>query len=195
MNQKSLGLLLHKCGQSLVKLNQIHGQAITIGLCNNQQFACKLLNAYFKLGQPLLAHSVFTQIQIPDLVSWTCLISHYLQVERPIVALSIFSQLILSGLKPDGFSMVGALSACGRMADLGSGMMVHAMIFRSGFWGSEPIVGNALIDMYGRNGRMEYAQTVFEAMKIKDVASWTSLLNGEILSGDINGIVWETSAV
>ncbi|GFZ07626.1 pentatricopeptide repeat (PPR) superfamily protein [Actinidia rufa] len=189
MNQKSLGLLLDQCGQNLKKLKQIHAHAIAFGLCNqhrHQHLACKLLNAYLKLGQPLLAHNVFSHIHNPDVVSWTSLISLYLHhLQRPSQAFCLFSKLILSGLRPDGFSVVSALSACGRTPDLTGGKIVHAMIFRFELGGTEPIVGNALIDMYSRNRRIRSAQTVFEAMEVKDVASWTSLLNGYVMCSDL----------
>ncbi|KAL7180716.1 hypothetical protein ACSBR1_039725 [Camellia fascicularis] len=188
MNHKSLGHVLHKSCQSLLKLKQIHGQSIILGIYNHHQhFTCKLLNSYLKLGQPLLAHTVFSHIQNPDVVSLTCLISIYLHLQLPTNAFSVFSHLVLSGLKPDGFSMVAALSACGRMGDLNSGKIVHAMAFRFEFWGGSepPILGNALIDMYSRNKRIQSAQTVFEAMEIKDVASWTSLLSGYIKCNDL----------
>ncbi|XP_057466131.1 pentatricopeptide repeat-containing protein At2g13600-like [Actinidia eriantha] len=189
MNQKSLGLLLDQCGQNLKKLKQIHARAIAFGLCNHhshQRLACKLLNAYLKLGQPLLAHNVFSHIHNPDVVSWTSLISLYLHhLHHPAQAFCLFSKLILSGLRPDGFSVVSALSACGRTPDLTGGKIVHAMIFRFELEGTEPIVGNALIDMYSRNRRIRSAQTVFEAMEVKDVASWTSLLNGYVMCSDL----------
>ncbi|XP_052207625.1 pentatricopeptide repeat-containing protein At2g22410, mitochondrial-like [Diospyros lotus] len=188
MNGKSLEILVQRCRKSLASLKQIHGQAIALGLLNQHQtLACRLLDAYSKLGHPLLAHSVFfTHIRNPDVVSFTCLISLYLQLQLPANAFSVFSHLVLSGVKPDGFSMVAALSACGRMADLGCGKIVHSMVLRFGFWGSEPILGNALIDMYSRNGRILSARMVFEGMEVKDVASWTSLLNGYVMCDDLD---------
>ncbi|KAH7550625.1 hypothetical protein JRO89_XS13G0233700 [Xanthoceras sorbifolium] len=50
---------------------------------------------------------------------------------------------------------------------------------------SYSIVGNALIDMYCRNENVEVAQMVFEHMESKDIASWTSLLNGFIMCNDL----------
>ncbi|KAH7550620.1 hypothetical protein JRO89_XS13G0233100 [Xanthoceras sorbifolium] len=92
--------------------------------------------------------------------------------------------MIRSGFKPDSYSIVGALSACARKKDLVGGQIVHGMILRFRL-GSEPIVGNALIDMYCRNGNVEVAQMVFEHMENKDIASWTSLLNGFIMCNDL----------
>ncbi|KAF5187160.1 Pentatricopeptide repeat-containing protein [Thalictrum thalictroides] len=94
------------------------------------------------------------------------------------------AQFILLGLKPDSFSVVGALSACGRTEDLKHGKLVHGMIYRHDL-GSESIVGNALVDMYSRNGEIRISQLVFRIMGTKDVVSWTSLLHGFIKCNDL----------
>lgn len=184
MKHKSLQLLLQNC-VSLVNLKQIHAKSVTQGLLYaHQPLACKLLTCYTKLGNPQEAHKVFDQIQEPDLVSSTCLIHLYLLTHLPGKAFSVFSKLIDNGLRPDSFSVVGALSACGQNKVLLNGKMVHGMIFRFQL-GLEPFVGNALIDMYCRNGKIEIAQLVFKHMGIKDVSSWTSLLNGFVLCNDL----------
>ncbi|KAK3212761.1 hypothetical protein Dsin_017467 [Dipteronia sinensis] len=63
------------------------------------------------------------------------------------------------------------------------GQIVHGMILRFRL-GSERIVGNALIDMYCRNENVEVSQMVFERMESKNIASWTSLLNGFLMWND-----------
>ncbi|KAA8542897.1 hypothetical protein F0562_024068 [Nyssa sinensis] len=184
MNNKSFRFLLDKC-ESVEKLEQIHAHAITIGLFTHQNFACKLLDTYSKLGKPLQAHNVFNQILSPDVVSWTCLISLYLRIGRPRKAFSLFSHFVLTALKPDGFSIVAALSACGRQRDLISGKILHGMVFRYQL-GSDPIVGNALIDMYSRTGQIELAHSLFRAIVFKDVSSWTTMLNGFVMCNDFD---------
>ncbi|KAM7469053.1 hypothetical protein LguiA_007236 [Lonicera macranthoides] len=62
--------------------------------------------------------------------------------------------------------------------------IVHGMVLRFKL-GNEPIMGNAMIDTYSRNARIEMVEVLFRNMVIKDVASWTSLLNGFIKCGDI----------
>ncbi|KAJ4823949.1 hypothetical protein Tsubulata_016430 [Turnera subulata] len=139
---------------------------------------------YSKLGYQEEALKVFDHIQDPDIVSYTCLLNLYLHAQLPTKALVVFSELINGGLRPDSFSVVGALSACGRSKSLLAGKVVHGMVFRYHL-GSESFVGNALIDMYCRNDRIEAAQLVFKLMGVRDVSSWTSLLNGFVLCNDL----------
>ncbi|KAJ6960858.1 hypothetical protein NC653_038767 [Populus alba x Populus x berolinensis] len=180
MKRQSLKLLLQSCAD-LVTLKQIHAQALTQGLLFIEQpLACKLVNSYAKLGNPHDAQKVFGYIQDPDRVTYTSLINLYLSTQLPIKAFSVFSKLVNEGLRPDSHAVVGALSACGKKQDLLNGKLVHGMIFRFQL-GANSIVGNALIDMYCRNGEIKIAQLVFKQMGIKDVSSWTSLLNGLVM--------------
>ncbi|KAI3687234.1 hypothetical protein L1987_80928 [Smallanthus sonchifolius] len=184
----SLKSLLDKCSKHDNLITQIHSHAITLGLLHtHQNLACKLLNIYAKkLNNPTKAHKTFDQIQNPDIISWTCLMSLYLHSQHPFKTLSLFSDMIVStGLKPDHHCIVAALSASGAAKNLSTGKMVHAMVLRYELGGEVPIVSNALIDLYGRNGRMDLAKRVFEFMGVKDIASWTSLVNGNVICGDI----------
>ncbi|KAI3934794.1 hypothetical protein MKW92_013981 [Papaver armeniacum] len=177
--------LLQTC-RNLEQLKQIHAQTLTQGLHHLQNLSCKIFNTYTKFNKPIEAYNVFNQIQNPDIVSWTCLLSLHLNIDRPFEALLVFSKLSSLGLKPDSFSVVGALTACGRSENLGHGKAVHGMIYRHELVASGSIVGNALIDMYSRNGKIEVAQMVFDEMKSKDVATWTSLMHGFIKCDDLS---------
>ncbi|KAE8679047.1 Tetratricopeptide repeat-like superfamily protein, putative isoform 2 [Hibiscus syriacus] len=90
-----------------------------------------------------------------------------------------------AGLRPDSYSVVAALSACGKSEDLLNGKLIHGLILKYNLGFKISIVGNALIDMYSRNGEIIVAELVFDCMYVKDVASWNSLLNGFILCNDL----------
>ncbi|GKV02961.1 hypothetical protein SLEP1_g15333 [Rubroshorea leprosula] len=186
MNRKRLLAVLEGCG-SIVKLKKIHACAVTLGLLqNHQSLASNILTVYTKLGHPQHAHKLFNQIQDPDIVSWTSLIYLHLREEDPNTAFLAFSRLINRGLRPDSYSVVGSLCACGLDKSLLGGKVVHGMVLRFQL-GLDPIVGNALIDMYSRNGEIEVARRVFEGMGVKDIASWNTLINGFVMCGYLEG--------
>lgn len=179
-----LNSLLNKYKNHEKHIKQLLSHAITLGSLSTQQhLASKFLKIYSHLNKPTLAQNIFSQIHNPDIVSWTCLINLYLQFHNPRKALSLFSHLV-SRLKPDGFSAVAALTACGRNQDLRIGRVVHGMVIRFQLC-DKPILCNALIDMYSRNGNVLKAKTVFDVMGVRDVVSWTSLLNGFVKCHDM----------
>ncbi|XP_031280860.1 pentatricopeptide repeat-containing protein At2g29760, chloroplastic-like [Pistacia vera] len=184
MNYKHLQILLRQCN-TLEFLKQIHAQAVTLGILHHHQpFACKLLNSYAKLGTSQEPNALFSQIQNPDIVSWTCLINLHVQVREPRKALWVFSRLICRNIEPDSYSVVAALSACKCIKDLACGRIVHGIIVQFSL-GFDPIVGNALIDMYSKNKDIESTEKVFKCMECKDIASWNSLLNGFAMVNDL----------
>lgn len=139
-----------------------------------------MFRSYADLGRAADARRLFGEIPEPDLVSLTSLMSLHLQLNQHREAMWLFSRVVASGVhRPDGFAVVGALSASGGVGDLRAGEALHGMIFRCGL-GSEPVVGNALVDMYSRCGRFEGAVAVFEEMAVKDHVTWGSMLHGYI---------------
>ncbi|KAM3296819.1 hypothetical protein ACQJBY_038923 [Aegilops geniculata] len=177
MNRSACHHLLAQC-RSLRELERIHARAVTHGLhpCN-QSISCTLFRRYADFGRPAEARRLFGEIPRPDLVSFTSLMSLHLQLNQHREAMSLFSRAIASGHRPDGFVVVGALSASGGAGDLRAGSAVHNLIFRCGL-GSELVVGNALVDMYSRCGRFEGVLGVFDEMAVKDEVTWGSMLHG-----------------
>ncbi|XP_031284210.1 pentatricopeptide repeat-containing protein At3g26540-like [Pistacia vera] len=131
-------------------------------------------------------NALFSQIQNPDIVLllWTCLINLHVQVREPRKALWVFSRLICRTIEPDSYSVVAALSACKCIKDLACGRIVHGIIVKFSL-GFDPIVGNALIDMYSKNKDIESTEIVFKCLECKDIASWNSLLNGFAMVNDL----------
>jgi pentatricopeptide repeat protein len=105
--------------------------------------------------------------------------SLHIQLHSYREAISVFSRVTASCHRPDGFAVVGALSASGGAGDLGVGKAVHGLIFRH-WLNDEVVVGNALIDMYGRCGKFNSALMVFDRMLLKDEVTWGSMLHSHI---------------
>ncbi|CAA0820996.1 Pentatricopeptide repeat-containing protein [Striga hermonthica] len=176
--------LLEKCGSHLNLLNQILAHSLRIGDFQHNS-ACMLLNAYAKLNKPVEARRLFDLFPGPDVGLWNSLQHLYLNSKQPTKALIVFSKLISSDFaKPDSHSIVAALSACARSKNLRDGRAVHGLVYKY-LPNPRPSVHNALIDMYGKNNRVGLAERVFSNTNFRDVAIWTSLLNGHILSGDM----------
>ncbi|XP_020593688.1 pentatricopeptide repeat-containing protein At1g08070, chloroplastic-like isoform X2 [Phalaenopsis equestris] len=184
MNSSNFQHFIKKCG-NLKQAQQLHAQAIFQALhpCH-QPFSCQILNAYARLGCAIDAYKVFDQIPKPDIVSLTSLISLQLQCNQPHKAISVFCNIISSGIQPDGFAIVGALSASTRLCHLELGRKVHALIYRHELF-SESVIDNALIDMYSKTGNILSAEAVFagklfDEMPSRDTVSWTVMITAHV---------------
>ncbi|KAG0519780.1 hypothetical protein BDA96_08G016300 [Sorghum bicolor] len=179
MNRSVWHHLLAQC-KKLRELQRIHALAIAHGLHPHQQsVSCKIFRCYADFGHVADAHKLFDEIPNPDLISFTSLMSLHLQLDNQREAISLFARVVAAGHRPDGFAVVGALSASSGAGDQVVGRAVHGLIFRLGL-DCEVVVGNALIDMYSQCGKFESAVKVFDRMSLKDEVTWGSMLHGYI---------------
>ena len=76
--------------------------------------------------------------------------------------------------RPDHNTFALLLEQCCKLKALGEGKRVHARIMGCGFEG-EVAENNAILNMYGKCGRVEHARKMFDTMEKRDVISWSSL--------------------
>lgn len=124
---------------------------------------------------------MFEEMPQPDVVSWTVLIEGNRNAGRIDDALLAFEQMQFSGVLPNHVTMVNALAACASCGALETGVWIHDFIRRNG-WEVDVILGTALIDMYGKCGRIDVGLSVFEGMIEKYVFTWNSLIKGLALA-------------
>ena len=58
------------------------------------------------------------------------------------------------------------------------GEEIHAKMREQGLSKNSIVVGNAVIDMYGKCGALQRACEVFDELPQRDVVSWTALIAG-----------------
>ncbi|KAK1323076.1 Pentatricopeptide repeat-containing protein [Acorus calamus] len=118
----------------------------------------------------------------PDLRSWTALITTYAKRGLPRESVRLYDELRKKRIEPDKFVLLSAAKACAASVDLAKARDVHKDAVEYGF-GSDLVLGNALIDMYGKCGSHEEARRVFGELAERDVISWTSLVAAYLNSG------------
>eukprot|EP01018_Ginkgo_biloba_P030316 Gb_23088 [translate_table: standard] len=144
-----------------------------------------LIDMYAKCGSIEVARQVFDKVLERNAVTWTAMITGYVQNGYDHEALKLFEQMQLAGSTPTPVTVGSVLQACGHLADLHLAKDIHDYIIRSGFE-SNVFVGNALIDMYAKCRKIEYACRVFDNMSIRDVVSWNAMIAGYSQNGDTN---------
>lgn len=104
-------------------------------------------------------------------------------------ALDVFYSYLKSSstkLEPSTYSQF--ISACAHFRSLEYGRKIHFDILKSSF---QPgiILQNHIINMYGKCGSMKDARQVFDAMHLRNVVSWTSMISGYSQNGQGNEAV------
>ena len=131
------------------------------------------LKGLFRYGHVERAGCLFDEMPVRDVVSWNTMISGYVSRGFVDYALGIFMEMQNAGVRPSGFtlSILMLLVSCAH-----HGKEIHGCIVRSGLNLSNVVLGNSLIDMYGKLGLLDYAFGVFSTMEELDLISWNTLI-------------------
>ncbi|KAL8110342.1 pentatricopeptide repeat-containing protein At1g43980, mitochondrial [Apium graveolens] len=138
------------------------------------------LRVFVKFQDLVSARKVFDEMPERDVVSWNSMVSGYVENGFGDCGFEVFRRMQSEGVRPSGFtySILVSCVGCGRW-----GKEIHGNMIRSGVDLCNVVVGNSLIDMYGKLGLLDYAFGVFLCMEELDVISWNSLLSGCCKSG------------
>ncbi|KDP41925.1 hypothetical protein JCGZ_26943 [Jatropha curcas] len=134
----------------------------------------KLIRNFLNSGDLQRARYLFDKIPEPDLRTWTILISAHSQRGFVKEAIEIYTTLIERNIKPDKLVLLSVAKACAASGDLIKAKEIHEDAIRFGF-NKDLLLGNAMIDMYGKCNCVDGARWVFDGLVVKDVISWTSM--------------------
>ncbi|XP_057863845.1 pentatricopeptide repeat-containing protein At2g13600 isoform X2 [Cryptomeria japonica] len=160
---------------------QIHGDVIRRGLCADVYLGSALVDMYAKGGSIEDARQMFDEMPERNVVSWNGMIAGYDQNGFSYKALELFVQMLKEDdgiVMPDQFTVATVVSACASLSDLALGMQIHCYLIKNDSIVWDVFVGNALVDMYAKCGRVDLARQMFDKMPERDVISWTALIAG-----------------
>ncbi|KAF9626692.1 hypothetical protein IFM89_038787 [Coptis chinensis] len=142
-----------------------------------------MISGYAQQGQMDIVVRIFEEMEQKNLVTWNSLISGFTQNGFNTEALEHFVLMAKEGKRPDQSSFASGLSACANLAALQIGKQIHNLAAKIGY-GNDLFVGNALITMYSKCGRVTSAEQVFNDIDVNDIISWNALIAGYALNGN-----------
>ncbi|KAF8397563.1 hypothetical protein HHK36_016483 [Tetracentron sinense] len=177
--------LLKTCGDNsdLRRGKEIHAQLIINGFASNIFAMTGVVNMYAKCRRIDEAYKMFDRMPERDLVAWNAIIAGYAQNGLPRKALELLLRLQEEGKQPDSITIVTILPACADIGSLTIGKAVHSYVIRAGF-GSLVNITTALVNMYSKCGLVGTARLIFDRMRVRNVVSWNSMIDGYTQSGD-----------
>ncbi|WCJ37383.1 Tetratricopeptide repeat (TPR)-like superfamily protein [Euphorbia peplus] len=157
---------------------QIHALMLKHHIAEDTAIENALLFCYGKSGAVDYCEKIFSKMSDRrDEISWNSMISGYIHNGVLPKAMDLVWFMMQRGQQLDCFTFATVLSACASVATLERGMEVHACAVR-GCLESDVVVGSALVDMYSKCGRIDYASRFFELMPVRNVYSWNSMISG-----------------
>nr|GEU32124.1 pentatricopeptide repeat-containing protein At3g46790, chloroplastic [Tanacetum cinerariifolium] len=168
----------------LPKGKEIHAHILRHGFEVNVHVMTTLVDMYARFGCVLEAGYVFDEMPAKNVVSWSAMIACYAKNGRAYEALQLFGEMMVEvdGMTPNSVTMVSVLQACGALAALEQGKLLHAYILRRSLDSVLPVIAS-LITMYARCSNLEVAKRVFDQMIKRDVVSWNALISSYGMNG------------
>ncbi|KHN15470.1 Pentatricopeptide repeat-containing protein [Glycine soja] len=164
---------------------KIHAFVVKTGLEFDPYVCNSLMNMYAELGLVEGFTQVFEEMPERDAVSWNIMISGYVRCKRFEEAVDVYRRMQMeSNEKPNEATVVSTLSACAVLRNLELGKEIHDYIANE--LDLTPIMGNALLDMYCKCGHVSVAREIFDAMTVKNVNCWTSMVTGYVICGQLD---------
>ncbi|CAA7050468.1 unnamed protein product [Microthlaspi erraticum] len=157
---------------------QIHAIALKYSIADEATIENALIACYGKCEEMEECEKIFSRMsERRDDVTWNSMISGYIHNELLPKALDLVCFMLQTGKRLDNFMYATVLSAFASVATLERGMEVHACSVRACLE-SDVVVGSALVDMYSKCGRLDYALRFFNTMPVKNSYSWNSMISG-----------------
>ncbi|OEL31975.1 Pentatricopeptide repeat-containing protein [Dichanthelium oligosanthes] len=172
-------VLIHllRGASDLASVAATHAKLLKAGVASTLASSNHLLAAYCRCSAMSRARDLFDRMPDRDVVSWTTLMSGYAASGRPREAVALLRAIDFSGVQPNVVTFSTAVSACAHLADAGLGRQVHSRAKVAGC-ACDTVVATALVDMYGKAGRIEDARAVFDGMAApaRNDVSWGAML-------------------
>ncbi|XAR51256.1 hypothetical protein NMG60_11005827 [Bertholletia excelsa] len=137
---------------------------------------------YIFSGMIELSRRIFDQIKEKDVSSWSAIIAGYGVHGCGREAIELFEKMQILGFKPDGFTFIGILMACGHAGLVEEGLKYFDQM--QSCHQMEPKLEHyaCIVDMLGRAGQFEDALKLLDEMPMEpDVGMWNSLRLAEKL--------------
>lgn len=180
----SMSSVLAACAEvgSLHVGKQLHSLAIRIGLALDVCVGCSLVSMYAKCVFGLMDDSrrVFEGMPAHNVMSWTALIAGYVQSGHDEEALELFGDMIREGeIQPNHFTYSSILKACANLSEANIGEQVYGHVVKLGLT-IVNFIGNSLVTMYAKSGRMDEARKAFEMLYEKNLVSYNAIVDGYV---------------
>jgi len=149
---------------------------------------CYLMNQFISacssLKQIEYATLAFTHMESPNVFVYNALIRGIVHCGRPIRALEFYLEMFRAKIYPTSYTFSSLIKACGVLFASKLGESLHCQAWKTGF-DANAFLLTALVDFYGKLGRISESRKVFDEMPVRDPFAWGTMISVHARAGDM----------
>ncbi|KAK7322551.1 hypothetical protein VNO77_25936 [Canavalia gladiata] len=145
----------------------IHGLAIRTCMDKDVFVSTALVDMYAKCGAIKTAKKLFDMMQERHVITWNAMIDGYGTHGLGKEALDLFSEMEKGAIMPNDITLLSVISACSHSGLVEEGLFYFKSMKED--YGLEPAMDHysAMVDLFGRAGRLDDAWNFIQYMPIK----------------------------
>ncbi|KAK9052606.1 hypothetical protein SSX86_029236 [Deinandra increscens subsp. villosa] len=183
-----LGSILNMCASttSLDLAKTVHSEVFKLGFDTDEYVTSAVIDAYGKSGDIKSASIVFhDSFGFADVALYNTMIMAYANHGYVTEAMEVYKMMKSTSLNPSQSTFVSVLSACSHAGLVDLGRSLFRSITLDYKMDPSPDNYGCLVDLLSRNGYLQEAKGVIEAMPFSPwPAIWRSFLNGCRIHGE-----------
>eukprot|EP00250_Pteridium_aquilinum_P035777 c9919_g1_i1 orf=190-1983(-) len=175
-NKITFIIMLSACTHSISAGRKLHALIIERGLALDVFVGTAVVTMYEKTGLLKDAHTAFNLIVERNVVSWNAMISAFCHHGYSAKAMYFFHQMMMEGILPTRITYVCLLYA---PMNLHEGQQVHVFV-KAHECQPNIVVENALVNLYGKCGRLEDAERLFKSTSNSNLVTFNAMIDAYI---------------
>lgn len=154
---------------------QCHGLLLKTGFSFHNYVRNGLVSMYSKCSIVQDAMGVWNEVPVNDIVAYNSILSSLVENGYLREGLEVLRSMVSESVKWDKVTFVNAFSLCASLKDLRLGLHVHGKMLTSDVE-CDAYVSSAIINMYGKCGKILMARGVFDGLQSRNVVLWTAVM-------------------
>ncbi|XP_020597258.1 putative pentatricopeptide repeat-containing protein At3g25970 [Phalaenopsis equestris] len=168
----------------LFSASKTHGFLIKSGTSADIYAWNNVLAGYGRWSGVQAAHNLFDEIPQPDSVSWNSLIAAYALTGNHEQTSRLFQKMLQKSLFCNQYTLGSLLKSVSSSQFPLLGLQLHSFVIKTGL-DQNVFSGTALVDMYGKFGKLADAHSAFESIAQPNTVSWNTIISAQAQQGDL----------
>ncbi|KAL6136488.1 hypothetical protein ACLB2K_061783 [Fragaria x ananassa] len=161
---------------------QCHGYVLKAGLDYHQYVKNALVQMYSSCAEMEGAMRVLNTVPGYDVSSCNSVLNGLLEHGHVREKMEIMGMMVGECMAWDSVTYVTVFGLCAQLKDLRLGLQVHSRMLKAGMK-CDVFLSSAIVDMYGKCGKVWNAVKIFDGLQTRNIFSWTAVMAAYFQNG------------